>query len=487
MNELASHLAEHDFRTLFVERLGWDRAGHSLTAAAEDQFFRLEVIAHKRGFHVVLCIADRYTLFNRRRLRAIQRQLLKSAHEHILIYACEQPRKQVWQWALRLSDGQRLRHREHPFFSASPPAPLLARLAGLRFTLAEEERVTLIDALDRVRVALDTRAELDLFVNKPWYAEQSDRLAIAMRSGGLPAFHTFALFHRPLAKWGARRLHRWFGMDEEDAEQTGMTAVLRAAKGFKPELGFQFSTYATRAIHQHCHRTGPDEALLIRVPAAVYWPYSRIRRTAERLEARSGPGAGARFLDWISRRDSDFAWRWPRFRSATGVVSLSDRAGPYRREAYQLAAPDSDPCADLWQIATSELIRFALESIQADDARIIRLRYGFDGDPQTLETIGQLYGVTKERIRQRQQRAERALRAVIRETLGEPPEPPKADAELESASLRDTSDTEEPTEGEPPHINGALPTTHHGGDASATFTLRPIIRAAQGELFAHAR
>jgi RNA polymerase sigma factor (sigma-70 family) len=492
MNDLAPYLANHDFRALFIEKLGWDRIAHALTAVADGHTFRLDVIAHKRGFQAVLCIADRYTLFNRRRLRSIQKQLLKTAHEHIVIYACEQPRKQVWQWALRLNDGHRLRHREHPFFSVAPPTSLLTRLGGLRFTLAEEEHVTLVDALDRVRVALDTRAELDLFVNKPWYAEQSDRLATAMRAGGLPEFHAFVLFHRRLAKWGAGRLHRWFGLDEEDAEQMGMIGVLRAARGFRPELGYQFSTYATRAIHQLCHRAGPIEALLIRVPAADYWHYSRMRRTAERLDARSGPRAGDRFLDWWACRNPEFCRRWPRFRSATSIVSLSDRGAPYRREAHQLAAPNGDPRADLSQSAASELVCSALDSLEPDDARIIRLRYGFDGEPQTLETIGQLYGVTKERIRQRQQRAERALRGIVRQSLGEPHEPPKEDTEPESPPSDAASDAEQSAGGEPlphapAHANDLQPATRLEPDNSATFTLRPVTRAVQGDLFAHAR
>ena len=76
--------------------------------------------------------------------RKVQRIVVQTYHEHILIYCCEQPRKQVWQWAIRMPDGRKLRHREHPFFSDSPPASFLARISGLQFTLAEEENATLL-------------------------------------------------------------------------------------------------------------------------------------------------------------------------------------------------------------------------------------------------------------------------------------------------------------------------------------------------------
>lgn len=486
---MLTHLGGHEFRTLFVERLGWDRASGRLEALADGTTYGFEVVAHKRGFQVLHCVADRYTLFNRRRLRTLQKQLLKLAHEHIVIYSCEEPRKQVWQWAVRLQDGRRLRHREHPFFSASPPAPLAERLRNLRFTLAEEEQITLLDALQRVRAALDTTAEQDLFVNKPWYAEQSDRLALAMQGGGTDEFHEFVLLHRPLAKWGAKRLRRWFGMDEEDAEQIGMIAVLRAAKRFKPELGFQFSTYATRAIHRDCHRTGPDGALLIRVPAPVYWPYARLRRAADRLDARRGAGAGRRFLTRLAERDPGFRSRLPRLRAATEVCSYSDPRDPEYWSARQVPDPGPDPATELAEWSTTgELLHSAIEALPPDDATIIRLRYGLDdGEPQTLEAVGQLFNVTKERIRQRQRKIERLLRATIRQALGEPPEP-AAESEPDGGSdERPAADAVARTPYANPNDKGADHTSAQPPDQRPEiFVLTPQRRLTQQQLFANA-
>jgi hypothetical protein len=127
--------------------------------------------------------ADHATLYNRGRLRTLQRKLAAHVHEHVVIYSCDIPRKQVWQWAVRVENGRRLRHREHPFFSESPPPGLLKRLKQLRFTLDEEDGITLVDALARVRTVLDAAAEFNLFVNKPWYAERSDQLAEALENG----------------------------------------------------------------------------------------------------------------------------------------------------------------------------------------------------------------------------------------------------------------------------------------------------------------
>jgi hypothetical protein len=200
MNALVNCLQDHQFLTLFVDVLGWDHASGVLTLTLDGRELTFTTIAHKRGVQVLHCSTDRMVLLNRRLLRNFQNRVSRTVHEHILIFSCEQPRKQVWVWAIRLPDGRRFRHREHPFFSGAPTQGFLGRLAHLRFSLEEEESVTLLDAVDRVRRTLDTRAELDLFARRPRYAERSDALARAMRQGDKIAFHRFLLLHWPLAR-----------------------------------------------------------------------------------------------------------------------------------------------------------------------------------------------------------------------------------------------------------------------------------------------
>ena len=204
------YLAEHAFQDLFIESLGWDRSAGTLTVEVRGGQFSFYSIAQKRGFQILHCPVNRVVLFNRTLLRRLQKQISKAIHEHIILYSSELPKKQVWQWAIRLPDGRRWRHREHPFFSESPPFALVNRIQSLGFSLEEEESVTLIGALDRVRQALDTTAELNLFVRRPKYAEKSDRFAEAMTKGGSEERHQFIVLHRHLAKWFAKRFHRQF-------------------------------------------------------------------------------------------------------------------------------------------------------------------------------------------------------------------------------------------------------------------------------------
>ena len=207
MITLADCLRDHLLTTLFVDVLGWERASGSLTVTVEGFRLTFQTIAHKRGLQILWCSTDRLILMNRGLLRQFQRIVARSAHEHVLVFTSEEPRKQVWLWAVQLPTGRKL-HREHPCFSANPPEQFLERLQRLRFTLEEECSITLVDALDRVRQALDTSAEKPLFARKPFYARRSDEMARAMRQGDPGAFHRFLLFHRPLARKGSMCLHR---------------------------------------------------------------------------------------------------------------------------------------------------------------------------------------------------------------------------------------------------------------------------------------
>ncbi|MCL4197205.1 MAG: hypothetical protein KJZ69_06900 [Phycisphaerales bacterium] len=480
MDGLTRYLFSHDFRSLFVEELGWDRCNGQIRIEIDGAAIDLSAVAEKRGLRVVHCAADRYTLLDRKRLRQIQKRLAKVAHEHIVIYTCEAPKKQVWQWAIVRPDGHTLLHREHPFFSERPPAPLVARLHGLRFALDEEDRITLVDALQRVRGVLDTKAEQNLFVDKPWYARMSDELACRMRDGGTAEYHEFVLFHERLARWATGGLARILGIEIEDAVQVGMICLLRTAKRFRPELGYQFSTYATTSIHRECHRLGSRIAFLISIPSHRFWPMNRVRRGMLRLDSRRGEGRGRDILEWAMLRDRRFASDWLDFDRAMNIRSLSDR-----REydlACRIASTEPDPAYQSRLDKALEHLPECLAALPPADAEVIRCRYGIGCDPETLEQIGRRLGVTKERIRQRQLKIEYALRASLLDVLGELPEPVSPVAVVvqpdgiapdgSTAGAGQQSDRETSSD-DGSHLNGVA--------------LRPQHQMVQGDLFTHAR
>jgi RNA polymerase primary sigma factor len=413
MSTIADCLRDHCFSALFIELLGWDRASGSTTLTVDGHSLSCNTLAHKRGLQVFWCATDRLVLMNRALLRKLQRLLARTAHEHILIFTSEEPRKQVWVWAIRLPDGFKVRNREHPFFSANPPAGLLDRLSQLCFSLDEEDEATLIDALDRVRRVLDITPELNLFAKRPWYAKRSDELARAMRRGDVDAFHRFIVLHRPLARSVSKCLGRWFGLPEDDAEQIGILGLIEAARRFQPARGIQFSTYATLWIKQACRRYGPDVSFLIRVPNHAFWMCFRHAIDLTRLRLGGGPSSVRDRLHDLELLNPALADRWRAYVRATTVVSLSDREQPEYRSARQIRGPNLGPLERVNREEMAALVRATLDRMHERDAEILRLRYGLDGDDQTLEQIGQSMGLTRERVRQIQSRAEAKLRELL--------------------------------------------------------------------------
>jgi RNA polymerase sigma factor (sigma-70 family) len=378
MTTTAAYLRDHRFKPLFTDLLGWEHASGEVAVSVDGRDFAFVSLAHKRGLQVLCCATDRVVLVSRTLLRKVQRLVARTVHEHILIFCCEEPRKQVWQWAIQLPDGRKLRHREHPFFSNSPPAPFLNRLSSLRFTVDEEEKVTLVDALDRVRQVLDTTAEQKLFVKRPWYAARSDELARAMQNGDTESFHRFVVFHLKLARKISKRLCRWFGMLPEDAEQIGFLGVMRAARMFRPELGYQFSTFATPWIKQVCQRLGPEFALLIRLPQHVFWPCFRLHLTLENMVSAVGPAGVRLCLRELERRDPKAGKRLRAFQRATAIESLSDRKQPEFHAARQIAEGRASPLDDLVRAEQVAIVQRNLDRLPPREAHVLRLRYGFD-------------------------------------------------------------------------------------------------------------
>lgn len=401
MTGIAHYLAEHRFQDLFLEELGWDLAAGRITLSLDGREWDLQKVAQKRGIQVLYGQVDRPTLRNRARLRRLQQMLAGLIHEHVVIYSCDCPRRQVWQWAVRREDGRRLRHREHPFFSQSPPPRLLQRLEGLRFSFDEEDRVTLIDALRRVRRALDHDAEFNLFAKHPWYAEQSDRLAQAMEDGGEAALHAFVLFHRPLVTWVARRFADLFQGDIEDAAQSGFLGLLHAARRYDRSRGTEFSTYAVHCIEGLCKRDGALWFQSIRVPVHLLWPCLNLRRELERVYAGGGQQAINDYLTELAARDPGLAADWPDFCQTADVRSLSQPREPEYREARQLATATKPVDLRVEHSERRAIVREVVAGLKPRDAAFVRLKYGFDGEEHTLEQIGQKYGVTRERVRQR--------------------------------------------------------------------------------------
>jgi len=394
-------LAEHAFQGLFIEELGWDQAPGELPISLDGRVYCFKSIAEKRGLRVLVCAIDRHDIKNRTLLQRLQKALAKAVHEHIAIYETEGPKRQVWQWVVDAhGTGTRTTHREHPFISDNSPPALRTRLPSLAFSLDEENEICLAEAARRVRVVLGPKADNDMFVHKPAYAKIGDQLAREMRAGGVPEFHRFILFHQKLVKIGKRGASKLLEIDEEDLLAACFLPLIRAAKKFNPELGFEFSTYACGAILKDVYRHRDRWSSL---PFQTFPGVRQVRaieRMAARFAVRFGESARHRVRDRAIRADYQINQCPSPLERTSGAEQL-DVPATWRKAAVTPDEHQEEPIAPLYKHELPGIASDLLSVLDPRLATVITMRFGLnDQPPVTLEVVGRTLGVTKERVRQ---------------------------------------------------------------------------------------
>ena len=161
-------LRSFNFKALFVEELGWDNYTAPLVVPVDGRDYTLNAIVEKRGMVVFVYESEQNVPMPDYSVRRkIERQVTKSAREHIIIYLDADKSMQIWQW-VKHEAGKPTACREHRFYSAQPGDSLIQKIDNLIFTLEDEEKgLTVLDASGRARKAFDvekiTRRFYDCF------------------------------------------------------------------------------------------------------------------------------------------------------------------------------------------------------------------------------------------------------------------------------------------------------------------------------------
>ncbi|MCB8987559.1 MAG: Eco57I restriction-modification methylase domain-containing protein [Ardenticatenaceae bacterium] len=147
------YLRQFDFRSLFVEELGWDNYQISLTISVDDNHYVLQGAAEKRGMVVLVAyLSGEIPLATIR--NKIEQQVAQKYREHILIFADGTRTRQTWLW-VRRELGRPLARRSHEYDIQQPGDSLLQKLATIAFSFEDEEGLTLVDVTSRVRAAFN--------------------------------------------------------------------------------------------------------------------------------------------------------------------------------------------------------------------------------------------------------------------------------------------------------------------------------------------
>ncbi|WP_428386618.1 RNA polymerase sigma factor RpoD [Mucisphaera sp.] len=206
------------------------------------------------------------------------------------------------------------------------------------------------------------------------------------------------------------------GLSFLDIIQEGNTGLMRAVDKYEYKRGYKFSTYATWWIRQAITRAIADHARTIRIPVHMIETMSKLRNIAKNLlqelkreptveeiaEAAKMPIAEARRVMKISRHP----------------ISL-DRPVGESEDSYFGDFIEDEHAANPSETATSDMLRGRIEQVLKTltyrEREIIKLRYGIgDGYTYTLEEVGRIFKVTRERVRQVEAKAIRKLQHPVR-------------------------------------------------------------------------
>ncbi|MFE7129385.1 sigma-70 family RNA polymerase sigma factor [Streptomyces sp. NPDC057638] len=271
--------------------------------------------------------------------------------------------------------------------------------------LREIGRIPLLTAVEEVELA--RRVEAGLFaeeklgntpdINNSRLAVDLDRLVVLGRMAKRRLIEANLRLVVSVAKRYVGR-----GLTMLDLVQEGNLGLIRAVEKFDYARGYKFSTYATWWIRQAMSRALADQARTIRVPVHVVELINRVVRVQRRMLQERGyeptPEEVALQLDLPPERVSEV------LRLAQEPVSLHAPVGEEDDVALGDLIEDGDAASPV-ESAAFLLLREHLEAVLSTlgerERKVVQLRYGLaDGRPRTLEEIGRIFGVTRERIRQ---------------------------------------------------------------------------------------
>jgi RNA polymerase primary sigma factor len=278
--------------------------------------------------------------------------------------------------------------KPEPVVEQHQPQAVVGAADSLQLFLADIGRHKLLTAAEEVMLA--KAIERGDVVAKRRMIESNLRLVVSIAKG-----------------------YRGLGVPFLDLIQEGTLGLNRAVEKFDWRRGYKFSTYATWWIRQSVQRAVANHARTIRVPVHVVERQQKLGRAARRLEVELGREATKEELaeaTGLPIQHVDEA-----LGAAQASVSLNQTVGADDEgELGDLFADReaADPFDEAEESLRRQGVRRALDALPERERRILELRFGFEGEPWTLEAIGHELDLTRERVRQLEGQALARLAAL---------------------------------------------------------------------------
>lgn len=231
--------------------------------------------------------------------------------------------------------------------------------------------------------------------------EEKDILQARVDEGINAGHHLIEANLRLVVRISRRYIGR--GIKFPDLIQAGNMGLIRSIDKYDPDLGFRFSTYATWWIRQAITRSIADDAEIIRKPVHAYDAKNKLFRNMP--EFIQEHGREPNLEEAAKLAETNLETMRSIFRT-TAILSLDQPWGEDGESSLEAVLEDHDvksPEDSVHQDYLKDQVRKLLDELPPKERRVLELRYGLgqeNANSLTLEEIGRVYGITRERVRQ---------------------------------------------------------------------------------------
>lgn len=271
--------------------------------------------------------------------------------------------------------------------------------------------------LDATHMYLKQIGQYDLLT-----PEEEIKLAKEAQAGNVESRTKLVSSNLRLVVSVAKKYHKNVGMSFLDIIQEGNIGLMKSVDKYDPASGYRFSTYATWWIRQTISRAITNQANTIRVPAHMFDIQSKVSKASQKLHNELGREATVEEI--ANELNVSIEKVEEVYHLIHTPMSLDYTVGEDDDTSVGDLIADTEavsPEEVAIQQERRKAILKVLNTLSEKEKEVIMWRFGLtDGEAKTLEEVGAMYGVTKERIRQIEIKALRKLRQPFRQALLKP-------------------------------------------------------------------